>query len=159
MFNGFLEPYRKEDGAWDTKALQILGFLLGARNPDALVLAVILIIVLVVAGVNIWFAFLVGQYLWFLYTKRATGNSPKDNALRMILASWIGISTITVILYHFGGFGSALTANILGISFLLFAFGVTQFDKEDKVTKPRQLPQDSTFKPADVREFTKFKGG
>ena len=158
MLKNLFEPYRRAEGAWDWYVVTIVSSMLRSGNMDALVIAIIVIVMVAIIAVNLWFLYHTGRYLWNLYLRRGMDKSPKARALQAILAGWFVVWVTSIALFRQGEISQAIFIDTLGITFFLIAFGITQIDRDPPVKQPRQLTEGKAPNTAArIKDFISFK--
>lgn len=153
MLPQLFEPYRKEQGTWDTWAYIAISAAVSGKTGEALVVGVIIVIFVGIVVANAYLLHTMGRYLWYVYTTRAWGKDPASRALQTILIGTVVVWVVSFIAFRSGKIDYALHVNVLGVSLLLFALGVTQVEKR-QTRREQGTPQltggASSAKPSNV---------
>jgi uncharacterized iron-regulated membrane protein len=160
MFNGLLEPYRREDGSWDWRAIQLAMAIIGHSGTERLIAGIFLLVFLVLTCLAIWLTYLSGRYLWALYTKQDMGSGPKAKAMRTLIGAWAMVLAVTIILWDGGDIGQAIVVNATGALSIAFAIAVTQMDgrKERNTLTGDSARSQSNSPPSNVPNARNFLG-
>ncbi len=142
-----LEPYRQEEGKWDTIAVQFAFAMMGARSLDVLFgVGILLIVAAVIFLVGTFIMLLMEQtatYLGQVWRTRGVGNS---RTARIIQASYISVLLawlVSIGMYANDSLSWVVLINILSFSLMLFAFTVVTVDvieERMEAGHPVQIP-------------------
>jgi hypothetical protein len=162
MLPQLFEPYRRERGTWDTWAHIGLTAAVSGKTGEALVIGVIIVVIAGIIWANAYLLHTTAKYLWYVYTTRTWGKDRASRALQAISIGAVVVWVLSFVAYRNGDIDYALHVDILGVSFLLFALGVTQIEKRETQRGQQGTPQlagaASSTKPSNVPNARNFLG-
>src|SRR4051794_11598167 len=115
MLSQMFEPYRRENGSWDTWIYIGLQTALSGKTGEALVIGVIIVFFVAIVIANVFLLHQMGVYLWNTYRYRATKNDAAARALQAILVGAVLMWSISYAAFKAGNIGYALHVNIIGL--------------------------------------------